>query len=81
MAVVIAKNGTLPIPQDMWDWMGLGAESMVEITTGPGHTLQLRTGAPKPDFSIRETAGILPKPAGSGTIEAMNEAIAGCSEQ
>lgn len=81
MAIVIVKNGTLSIPQDMWSWLGLGAESKVEITTCPDHTLRVRPSGSKPSFSIRETAGILPKPSAPGTIDEMNEAIAGCSEE
>ena len=76
MPVVVAKNGIVPIPAELWEWLGLGKESNVEITPGPDHSLMMR-----PSYSIKETAGILPKPSRPVTIEEMNEAIASCSEE
>lgn len=78
MVTVLTEHGTLPIPPEIWQSLGWEQDVTVELCANADGTLLAK---PQKRYSIEETAGILPRPLRSISIEEMHEAISSCSEK
>jgi hypothetical protein len=78
MVTVLPHDGMLPIPPDLWKVLGWDEHVPVELQANPQGTLVAK---PRKQFSIGETAGLLPRPAHPVTLKQMQDAIGSCSEE
>ena len=76
MPTVEVRNQQVPIPGEIMLSLGLHEGSKLEVRNDGGRIVLV----PK-TISIKDLRGILPKPARPVTLEEMEEAIAGCSEE